>query len=204
MSGLADRLRRSLADHPESGDDPFVQPGVMVGDLATLADAAVLVPIIDADHPRVLLTIRHAGLRAHAGQVAFPGGRIDPNDDGPIGAALREAWEEIGLPARLVEVVGTARAYATGSGYLITPVISVIPEGLSLTPHEAEVAGVFEVPLDHLLAEANHLRRSATYEGHERHYFEIDWPSERIWGVTAGMIVNLAPRLRGAIESPAG
>jgi 8-oxo-dGTP pyrophosphatase MutT (NUDIX family) len=200
MSSLGDRMRRSLEAAPDE-TVPLIQHPVPGGNLATLTAAAVLVPIVDAPVPRLLLTVRHAGLRAHAGQVAFPGGRIDPEDEGPVGAALREAWEEIGLPPEAVEIVGATRSHATGSGYLITPVVAVIPDGLSLSPHEAEVAGIFEVPLDHLLAEANHLRKSAVYEGKERHYFEIDWPDERIWGVTAGLIVHLAPRLRPAIEA---
>lgn len=203
MSRLAERLRESFAAHSDADAEPFIHYVDLVSDVAALKQAAVLVPIIDAPQPRVLLTVRHADLRAHAGQVAFPGGRIDPTDDGPVAGALREAWEEIGLPAEKVDIVGTARAYATGSGYLITPVIGVIPDGLELTAHEAEVASLFEVPLDHLIAEANHLRRAAIYNDIERHYFEIDWPHERIWGVTAGLIVNLAPRFRVAIGSSA-
>lgn len=199
MKSLADRLRRSFDDHPEAADGPIFQHPNLEGRLSSLTPAAVLVPIVDAVTPRLLLTVRHAGLRAHAGQVAFPGGRIDPEDDGPIGAALREAWEEVALPPERVDVVGTARSQATGSGYVITPVIGVIPEGLALTPHEAEVAGLFEVPLDHLLTDTNHIQKSAIFQGVERHYYEIDWPSERIWGVTAGLIVSLAPRLREAI-----
>ena len=199
MSRLADRLRDSLA--ASAGDDaPLVQYPGLDEDLGLLTPAAVLVPIVDAERPRLLLTVRDAALRAHAGQVAFPGGRLDPGDDGPIGGALREAWEEIGLPADQVEIVGAARSHATGSGYLITPVIGVIPDGLALRPHEAEVAAIFEVPLDHLLADANHLQRSGVFKGLERHYFEIAWPDQRIWGVTAGLIVDLAPRLRAAIE----
>ena len=203
MNSLAERLRRSFAANPETDDGPFIQHPGWTSDAAALIPAAVLVPIIDAVQPRVLLTVRHAGLRAHAGQVAFPGGRLDPGDDGPVAGALREAWEEVGLPAELVDIVGSARPHVTGSGYLITPVVGVIPDGLELTPHEAEVDGLFEVPLEHLLADVNHLRRTATYEGVERHYYEIDWPNERIWGVTAGLIVNLAPRLRDAIGTSA-
>jgi len=203
MTGLAERLRRSFAANPEVDESPFIPHPELAMDGVALTPAAVLVPIIDAAQPRVLLTVRHAGLRSHAGQVAFPGGRLDPSDDGPVAGALREAWEEVGLPAELVDIVGSARPYATGSGYLITPVVGVIPEGLELTPHEAEVDGLFDVPLEHLLAEVNHLRKTATYEGVERHYYEIDWPYERIWGVTAGLIVNLAPRLRDAIGSSA-
>jgi 8-oxo-dGTP pyrophosphatase MutT (NUDIX family) len=203
MSGLAERLRRSFAAHADDESEPFVHYRDLVDDIANLKIAAVLVPIIDAPEPRILLTVRREDMRSHAGQVAFPGGRLDPEDDGPIEGALREAWEEIGLPPDRVDVIGTARAYATGSGYLITPVVGVIPEGLELVPHEAEVARVFEVPLDHLVTESNHLRRSAVYNEIERHYYEIDWPHEYIWGVTAGLIVNLAPRLREAIGSAA-
>ncbi|MET0376737.1 MAG: CoA pyrophosphatase [Rhizorhabdus sp.] len=199
MSLLADRLRRSFEDHGERDAAPLVHQPDLIGDIGQLKRAAVLVPIIDAAIPRVLLTVRNSGLRSHAGQVAFPGGRLDPDDNGPVGAALRETWEEVGLPADKIDVIGVAQAHATISGYLITPVVGVIPDGLELRPHEAEVAGLFEVPLEHLLDEANHLRKSATYKGMERHFYEIDWPEERIWGVTAGLIVGLAPRLRAAI-----
>ncbi len=203
MSALARRLRQSFANAPDSQDAPIIEQEGLVGDVRTLVPAAVLMPIIEAPRPRVLFTVRHAGLRAHAGQVAFPGGRLDPDDDGPVEGALREAWEEVSLPPDQVDIVGTARPYATGSGYLITPVSGVIPDGLVLRPHEAEVAGLFEVPLDHLLSDAHHLRKTGTLRGIERHYFEIDWPSERIWGVTAGLIVTIAPRLRAALEMPA-
>lgn len=199
MTSIAERLRRSFDDRPEAWDAPIVQHPNLERDLSALTRAAVLVPIVNAPVPRLLLTVRHADLRTHAGQVAFPGGRIDPGDDGPVDAALREAWEEIALPRERVEVVGTARSHATGSGYIITPVIAIIPDGLDLSPHEAEVAGVFEVPLDHILADANHLQKSLVFEGVERYYYEIDWPSQRIWGVTAGLIVSLAPRLREAM-----
>ncbi|WP_340313138.1 CoA pyrophosphatase [Rhizorhabdus argentea] len=202
MSGLAGRLRGSLAANPEPDGHAPGWVGEQVENLESLSHAAVLVPIIDAPQPRVLMTVRHAGLRAHAGQVAFPGGRIDPSDEGPIAAALREAWEEVGLPPEQVEIVGTTRSHATRTGYLITPVIAVIPDGLDLRPHEAEVSGLFEVPLDILLAEARHLRKSTIFDGIEREYYEIDWPHERIWGVTAGLIVDFAPRLRAAIRSP--
>lgn len=198
MSALADRLRRSLAETPEP-DDERPLGSAMSPEAERMVPAAVLVPIIDAPRPRVLLTVRNAGLRAHAGQVAFPGGRLDPEDDGPVAGALREAWEEIALPVHSVDVVGTTRSRPSGSGYLITPVIGVIPEGLALTPHEAEVSAVFEVPLDHLLTEAHHLRKSQMFRGSEHHFYEIDWPQERIWGVTAGLIVAIAPLLRPAL-----
>lgn len=190
MSGLAARLRASLAAHPLEGVAGFEPlPGQV------FAPAAVLIAVIDAPEPRVVLTMRREDLRRHAGQVAFPGGRIDPEDDGPVAAALREAWEEVALPADAVEVVGTTRPYLTNSSFRITPVIGVIPEGIALTPCEDEVAAVFEVPMAHLFASVNHLPRSVEWEGAIRHFYEIDWPDYRIWGVTAGIVVDLAPRL---------
>lgn len=199
MTAFADRLRDSFADAAEEA--PLIDELGAAGDIAPLTRAAVLVPIIEAPRPRVLLTVRHEALRAHAGQVAFPGGRLDPEDGGPVDAALREAWEEIRLPSERVDVVGMSRPYATRSGYLITPVVGVIPEGIDFHPQESEVSRLFEVPLDVLLVEANHLLRSVIFEGDPRQYYEIDWPDHRIWGVTARLIVELAPRLRGALES---
>lgn len=188
---LARRLREALSGSeagPLTGDG-FVHT-------RALASAAVLVPITDRAEPGVLLTLRHADLRRHPGQVAFPGGRVDPQDDGPVSAALREAKEEIGLDPGLVELVGTSDRYQTGTGFDILPVIGVVPPDLPLVPQETEVAATFEVPLAFLLDEANQVQRSAEFEGHTRHYYEILWGEWRIWGVTAGMIVNLSRRLR--------
>lgn len=188
---LAGRLRDALS-RSEAG--PLTGDGIVL--TRTLASAAVLVPITDRAEPGVLLTLRHADLRRHPGQVAFPGGRVDPHDDGPVGAALREAREEIGLDPALVELVGTSDRYQTGSGFDILPVIGVVPPDLPLVPQETEVAATFEVPLAFLLDETNQVRRSAEFEGHTRSYYEILWGEWRIWGVTAGMIVNLSRRLR--------
>lgn len=188
---LAGRLRDALS-RSEAG--PLTGDGIVL--TRTLASAAVLVPITDRPEPGVLLTLRHADLRRHPGQVAFPGGRVDPHDDGPVGAALREAREEIGLDPALVELVGISDRYQTGSGFDILPVIGVVPPDLPLVPQETEVAATFEVPLAFLLDETNQVRRSAEFEGHTRYYYEILWGEWRIWGVTAGMIVNLSRRLR--------
>ncbi|MBC9031255.1 CoA pyrophosphatase [Sphingomonas sp. JC676] len=193
---LAERLRIALeATHDEgpillAGDHYDFDPGTAG------SPAAVLVAVTDRDDPGVILTQRTDTLRRHAGQIAFPGGRIDPEDDGPIAAALREAEEEIALPRSSVDVIGIADRYRTVTGYDVTPVIGVVPPALTLVPAEAEVADVFEVPLGFLLDHANHTEARTTYQGHERRYYEILWSDRRIWGATAAMIVNLSRRLR--------
>ena len=194
---LADRLRAAL----EQGTDGVV---LLTGDHRELDErtpdqltpAAVLVPVTDRAEPGVILTRRTERLRNHAGQVALPGGRVDPADADAVAAALREADEEIGLPPRLVEPVGAADRYRTVTGFEVTPVIGVVPPDLPLTPHEAEVAAVFEVPLAFLLDRANQRRAEMDWKGRRRSYWEITWNGHRIWGATAAMIVNLARRLR--------
>jgi 8-oxo-dGTP pyrophosphatase MutT (NUDIX family) len=193
---LAERLRIALeATHDEgpillAGDHYDFDPGTAG------SPAAVLVAVTDRDDPGVILTQRTDTLRSHAGQIAFPGGRIDPEDDGPIAAALREAEEEIALPRSRVEVIGVADRYRTVTGYDVTPVVGVVPPGLTFVPAEAEVADVFEVPLSFLLDQANHDEGHVNYQGRERRYYEIYWGDRRIWGATAAMIVNLSRRLR--------
>ncbi|SEN24570.1 8-oxo-dGTP pyrophosphatase MutT, NUDIX family [Sphingomonas gellani] len=196
---LADRLAASLSASPSSetmflaGDD-----GLLSDALIQLVPAAVLIAVIDRVEPGVILTERAATLRHHAGQIAFPGGRIDPGDESPVAAALREADEEIALPPEAVRVAGVTDRYRTGTGFDITPVVAVVPPGLPLRPSEAEVASVFEVPLRHLLDPANHRPAHAMWKGRERHFHEIQWQDRRIWGATAGIIVNLSRRLAWA------
>jgi len=189
---LADRLRASLAAAPPElllvGDLPEVRAH-------TDTPAAVLVAITDRQNPGLILTVRREHLRTHAGQVAFPGGRIDPGED-EITAALREAHEEILLDPDQVEVIGAVDTYRTVTGHAVTPVIGVIPPDLPLDPHEHEVADWFEAPLAFVLDPGNQQRRSALFQGRERHYYEIMWENRRIWGATAAMIVNLSRRLR--------
>ena len=189
---LFDRLRDALAA-PASAS-------LLEGDLAELraeadTNAAVLVAMTDRPAPGVILTVRREHLRTHAGQVAFPGGRVDPGEDA-VAAAIREAHEEILLDPAAVEVVGTIEPYRTVTGYLVTPVIAVIPPGLPLQPHEHEVADWFEAPLDFVLDPVNQHRRRALFQGATRHYYEIVWNDRRIWGATAAMIVNLSRRLQ--------
>lgn len=161
-----------------------------------LAAAAVLVAVVDRPRPTILLTVRTDGLRRHAGQVAFPGGRVDPGDASPTAAALREAEEEIGLAPAAVDLVGVAGRYTTITGFDVTPVIGVVPPGLPLLPDPVEVAAIFEAPLDHLFDPARQALRTVEWRGAERQYYEIAWQGRRIWGATAAMLVNLGRRLK--------
>jgi 8-oxo-dGTP pyrophosphatase MutT (NUDIX family) len=189
---LADRLREALALPAAQalleGDFPELRANAAV-------EAAVLIAVTDRPEPGVILTVRREHLRTHAGQVAFPGGRVDAGED-TFSAALREAHEEILLDPAAVDVIGAIERYRTVTGYVVTPVLGVIPPDLPLEPHEHEVADWFEAPLDFLLDPANQHRRSALFQEQTRHYYEIVWNDRRIWGATAAMIVNLSRRLQ--------
>ena len=143
----------------------------------------------------MILTVRREHMRTHAGQVAFPGGRIDPGEDS-VEAALREAWEELGLDPGAAEIVGAIDPYRTVTGYVVTPVLAVVQPDQPLSPHEHEVADWFEAPLGFVLDPTNQQYKSALFQGRERHYYEIMWGERRIWGATASMIVNLSRRLQ--------
>lgn len=189
---LAERLRIALTA-PFS--DALLEGDLIEGARDTGTDAAVLVAITDRPDPGVILTVRRENMRTHAGQVAFPGGRVDEGEDA-VAAAVREAEEEILLDPAVVKIVGAIEPYRTVTGYLVTPVIAVIPPDLPLEPHEQEVADWFEPPLGFVLDPVNQQRRSALFQGRERHYYEILWEDRRIWGATAAMIVNLSRRLQ--------
>jgi 8-oxo-dGTP pyrophosphatase MutT (NUDIX family) len=193
-------LARTLRDALAAGGGNAVE--LIGGDVldeeeagAATVPAAVLVAIVDRPAPTVLLTLRPETMRKHPGQVSFPGGRIDPGDDGPIAAALREAHEEIGLPPDAVEIIGIADRYRTVTGFEVTPLLGLVPPDLPLVPHPGEVAALFEAPLAYLLDPAHQHVRSALWRGRERTYYEIEWEDRRIWGATAAMIVNLSRRL---------
>lgn len=157
--------------------------------------AAVLIPITQRAEPGVILTQRPAWLRSHAGQVAFPGGKIDDTDTDEVSAALREAQEELSLNPDDVNVIGVADTYYSGSGYRIAPVVGIIPPDLPLLANPDEVEDWFEVPLSFLLDPANAMKKEARWNGQWRTYYDMQWQDRRIWGVTAGIIANLVRRL---------
>ena len=183
-----DQLRRIL--RPEPSRVPFVlEDGV--GD-EELMPAAVLFPIIRRnDQPTVLLTQRTAHLRDHPGQVSFPGGRCEEADPSAAHTALREAFEEIGLPSAVVEIAGYLPEYRTATGFRVTPVVAMVTPPFELRLDAFEVAEAFEVPLAFLLDPANHQRHSLHYRGKLRHYWAMPYGDYFIWGATAGIIMSL-------------
>ena len=191
---LANRLRAAIASQPSAA---MIAHDGHVDDLDTYegTPAAVLIAVTDRAEPGVILTQRPETMRRHAGQAAFPGGRVDADDADVVAAALREAEEEIGLPRHIPEVIGTVDLYRTITSYTITPVLAVIPPDLPLVANPDEVSHIFEVPLSFLLDPANHVAKAADWNGRERHFIEMHWQGHRIWGATAAMIVNLSRRL---------
>jgi len=185
-AGLRERLRRQTPPALSVyGDDG-------AGREAAATAAAVLVPIVA--HPAeltVLFTQRTSQLRSHSGQVSFPGGRAEPEDASPELTALREAEEEIGLPAERVEIVARLPDYLTRTGFRVTPVVGLLTPPLELAPDRREVEEVFEVPLAFLLDARNHLRETRELRGETVGYYVIQYGKRRIWGATAGMLVNL-------------
>jgi 8-oxo-dGTP pyrophosphatase MutT (NUDIX family) len=159
--------------------------------------AAVLVGIVDRPVPTVLLTRRTPEMTNHAGQIAFPGGKIDPHDETPLAAAIREADEEIGLAAGLIDPIGYLDLYLTFSGFRILPAVARIAPDYALTINHAEVEDAFEVPLDFLMTPANHQRHSRENRGVTRHYYAMPFEERYIWGITAGILRNLYERMNG-------
>jgi 8-oxo-dGTP pyrophosphatase MutT (NUDIX family) len=158
--------------------------------------AAVLVPVVERAEPMALLTLRTPELKSHSGQIAFPGGKIDPGDASPLDAALREAEEEIGLDRSLVDPLGYLDLYLTFSGFRILPTVARIDPDYRLTINPAEVAEAFEVPMAFLMEPVNHQRHSRVWkEGIERHYYAMPFGERYIWGITAGILRNLYERI---------
>ena len=199
---IASRLDPLDGGPPERGEaaaelrsDFDLNPGFRPAGGPALRDAAVLVPVLERPEGlSVLLTRRADDLSRHAGQIAFPGGRLDPGE-GPVEAALREAWEEIGLEPRFVEPLGLSTRYETVTGYVITPVVALVRPGFTLTPSAAEVAEVFETPFAFLMNPENHRREYYDFEGGRRWFYVMPWRERRIWGATAGILRALWVRL---------
>jgi 8-oxo-dGTP pyrophosphatase MutT (NUDIX family) len=183
---------------PSRGDhdaDPVVKAMAAV---RPIKPAAVLIPVIDRAEPMVLLTQRTAHLPQHAGQIAFPGGKIDATDATPLAAALREADEEVGLAANAVEPIGYLDVYMTTLGYRIVPVVARVQPPFTLTLNPGEVEDTFEVPLSFMMEVANHQTHSREWQGMMRTYYAIPFGERYIWGVTAGIFRNLQQKIYSA------
>jgi 8-oxo-dGTP pyrophosphatase MutT (NUDIX family) len=158
------------------------------------AHASVLIPLVQRERLHVLLTLRPTHMNSHSGQIAFPGGKADPEDSDAVATALREAQEEVGLEPQYVEVLGTLPIYTTGSAFIVTPVVALVHPGFRLQANADEVADVFEVPLDFLMDPANHRHHVVDWAGDQRSWLSMpysDGGAERfIWGATAGMLRN--------------
>jgi 8-oxo-dGTP pyrophosphatase MutT (NUDIX family) len=188
----SDWLRRRLFERPggmlpgDAGWLPAAKP------VEALKPAAVLVPLLQHEHGvTVLFTRRTDHLHDHAGQISFPGGRVEPGDDSPMTTALRETEEEIGLARTHVEIVGCLPDYRTGTGYRITPVVGLLRPPLALRLDDFEVAEAFEVPLAFLLDPSNHQRKSMMRNGRPREFYAMPYQDYYIWGATAGILMNL-------------
>lgn len=201
------RLLPGLADLPKSpdeaeGGDFELNRNYVPTRKGILMPAAVLVPIVGyPEGERVILTKRTANLSNHAGQVSFPGGRVDATDADIASAALREAEEEIGLDRQHVEILGALPTYVTGTGFAVVPVVGAIRPGFSLAPATQEVAEIFEVPFDFLMNAANHRRHSGLFNGVKREWWAMPYGEHYIWGATAGMLRHLHTLLEPAPDA---
>ncbi len=206
---IEDRLLDRTPD-PDARSDADLTPywNDLLPKNRVLRPAAVLVPLVErASGLNVLLTERSADLPSHAGQVAFPGGRIDDTDHGPEAAALREAEEEVGLNPNWTSLVGRLDHYHTGTGFHITPIVGFVEPAFTLDElvlEEAEVAKVFEVPLSFLMDPKNHEKHAIDYKGRERIYYAMPYQGHYIWGATAGMLVNMSHILLGTPTDKSG
>jgi len=182
-----------LEDPQSPGDDDLNSESRRIA--GNLRSAAVLIPIVARAPLSMILTERTEHLPSHAGQIAFPGGKVETYDDGPLAAALREAQEEIALDPAFVTPLGYLPPYRTGTGFIITPTVALVRQGFTLKRDPAEVADVFEVPFHFLMDEANHKIDSRIWNGTERRFYAMPYGERYIWGATAGIIRTLYRRL---------
>jgi 8-oxo-dGTP pyrophosphatase MutT (NUDIX family) len=190
-SALTDLNATAVRGDLDLDDELWKKAGVQA-----VKPAAVLVPIVERPEPTVLLTLRTPDLKSHSGQIAFPGGKIDPSDASPLDAALREAEEEIGLDRRLIDPIGYLDLYLTFSGFRILPTLARVAPDYRLSINPAEVVEAFEVPVEFLMQPVNHQRHSRIWkEGIERHYYAMPFGERYIWGITAGILRNLYERV---------
>ncbi|MCV6594414.1 MAG: CoA pyrophosphatase [Silicimonas sp.] len=196
MRDLRARLTAALAADGPPSSDYDLNPNVILPETRKLRAASVLIPVVAHDHgASVLLTKRSSALKHHPGQIAFPGGKEEAGDNGPEGAALREAWEEIALPEARVEVLGRLPAHETVTGFQVTPVLALIEPGFTPRPDAGEVAEAFEVPLAHVITPENYIIEGRRWRGQRRSYFTVPWGPYYIWGATARMLRALADRM---------
>ena len=180
---------------PESGDPGTDRMLEIIAREQPVRPAAVLIPVVDHKEPTVLLTQRSPNLSEHAGQIAFPGGKIDATDKSPRDAALREAWEEVGLDHSFIDPIGYLGVYGTGFGFRILPTVARVKPGFALTINHSEVVDAFEVPLAFLMNPANHQIHSKEFSGMERSYYAMPFAERYIWGATAGILRVLYERI---------
>jgi 8-oxo-dGTP pyrophosphatase MutT (NUDIX family) len=180
---------------PPSGDPGTDRMLEIIAREQPVRPAAVLIPVVDHPQPTVLLTQRSAHLAEHAGQISFPGGKIDATDASPLDAAMREAYEEVGLKREFIEPIGYLDLYGTGFGFRILPTVAKVRPGFKLTISHAEVDDAFEVPLAFLMNPANHQVHSKEFRGMERSYYAMPFAERYIWGATAGILRVLYERI---------
>lgn len=193
MTDLRQTLTAALAQQGMGSSDFDLNPDLAVPKDRRLRPAGVLVAIsLVEEVPRVILTKRSSVLKHHPGQIAFPGGKVDEGDNDVTAAALREAWEEIGLPSELPEVIGLLPSHETVTSFQVTPVVALLNERFEIRPEAGEVAEVFSMPLAHVLDEKNYIVESRSWRGTRRHYYTVPFGPYYIWGATARMLRNLA------------
>ena len=191
-----EEIRRRLALSCAAGELEGLGAAPAGGGGAPLMPAAVLVALVASPQgPEIILTQRTAEMRNHPAQISLPGGRIEPEDGSPAQAALREAWEEVGLPPDRVDILGCLPHYQTVSDYCVHPIVAWVEPPVELVADEREVADIFLVPLEFVLDTANHQRESMVRDGRERSYYVLPFAERRIWGATAGILVSLARAL---------